>query len=114
MKPDRSTSFLLIAVVTTAGLVTMSVLGKMPTYHAAPFFLVPVTWAIFSLRRLLNIQPWHYALVCSALLLHMSGAFGFYQQSPLPFSFDILVHYWFAVVLTLALNRLLEGNFPLR
>src|SRR5436190_6543674 len=110
---DRTAKFIAIGVVCTIGLITMAVLAKMPTYHAAPFFLVPVTWAIFALRNLLKIDPWHYALIASALLLHMSGAFGFYQQSPLPFSFDILVHYWFAVVLTLALNRVLEGNFPL-
>jgi uncharacterized membrane protein YjdF len=42
----------------------------------------------------------------------MSGAYGFYQKSPLPFSFDILVHYYFALVLTLAIFRLLKGNFP--
>jgi uncharacterized membrane protein YjdF len=114
MSHAKPAPFLAVALITTAGLVTMAILGNMPTYHAAPFFLVPVTWAIFALRRLLNIQPWHYALICSALLLHMSGAFGFYQHSPLPFSFDILVHYWFAVVLTLGVNRLLEGNFPLR
>jgi uncharacterized membrane protein YjdF len=111
---DRTAKFIAIGAICTIGLITMAVLARMPTYHAAPFFLVPVTWAIFALRDRLKIHPWHYALIASALLLHMSGAFGFYQHSPLPFSFDILVHYWFAVVLTLALNRVLEGNFPLR
>ena len=44
----------------------------------------------------------------------MSGAYGFYQKSPLPFSFDILVHWWFAVVITIAVYRALEGNYPLK
>jgi len=90
----------------------MAFAGKMPTYHAAPAFLIPVTWAIFFLRGRLYLLPLHDALVCSAILLHMSGAFGFYQQSPLPFSFDILVQYYFALVLSLAIFRALQGNFP--
>jgi uncharacterized membrane protein YjdF len=90
----------------------MAITATWPTYHAAPFFLIPVTWGIYLLRRKLNLAPVHYALICSAILLHMSGAYGFYQKSPLPFSFDILVHYYFALVLTLAIFRLLEGNFP--
>jgi len=69
-------------------------------------------WAIFFLRRRLHLRPWNYALVVSAILLHMSGAFGFYQHSPLPFSFDILVHYYFALVLTLAIFRVIDGSFP--
>jgi len=110
----KSTRFAVIGVIGSIGLIAMAVLARMPTYHAAPFFLVPVLWAIFALRHLLKIEPWHYALIVSAMWLHMSGAFGFYQQSPLPFSFDILVHYYFAIVLTLALHRLLSANFPLR
>jgi uncharacterized membrane protein YjdF len=61
---------------------------------------------------LLHLRPFHYALLSSAVLLHMAGAFGFYQRSPLPFSFDILVHYYFATVGTLALHAALRGNFP--
>ena len=32
---------LIIGLIATAGMVTMSVLAKIPTYHAAPFMLVP-------------------------------------------------------------------------
>jgi len=106
--------YLFIALITSAVVVAFAVFARMPTYHAAPFFLLPVIWAIYFLRRRLNLAPIHYALVCSAILLHMSGAFGFYQHSPLPFSFDILVHYYFALVLSLAIYRMLQGNFPLR
>jgi uncharacterized membrane protein YjdF len=104
--------YLLIAVFTTIAIIVMAITGKMPTYHTAPAFLIPVVWGIFFLRRRLNLAPTHYVLIYSAILLHMSGAYGFYQQSPLPFSFDILVHYYFALVLALAVFRLLEGNFP--
>jgi uncharacterized membrane protein YjdF len=106
--------YLIIAVVASAAFVVIAIFAKVPTYHAAPAFLIPVLWAIYLFRKTLHLTPLHYALVASAMLLHMIGAFGFYQQSPLPFSFDILVHYYFAMVITLALYRALAGNFPMR
>jgi uncharacterized membrane protein YjdF len=106
--------YLIIAAGMSAVLVVIAIFAKVPTYHAAPAFLVPVLWAIYFLRRKLNLRPLHYALVASAILLHMLGAFGFYQKSPLPFSFDILVHFYFALVITPALFRMLEGNFEMR
>ena len=110
----NTAAFILIGILGTIVIAALAIVARVPTYHAAPFMLVPVVWGIFALRRLLKITPVHYALIVSAILLHMSGAFGFYQQSPLPFSFDILVHYYFALVLTVALYRVLEKNFPLR
>ena len=111
---DKRAAFLGIGAIASIALIVIAVLAKIPTYHAAPLFLVPVVWIIFALRRRLKIAPIHYALLCSGILLHMVGAFGWYQQSPLPFSFDIAVHYWFAVVITLAMYRVLQENFPLR
>ena len=104
---------LIIAVIGTIAILTMAILAKVPTYRFAPVFLVPSLWAIFLLRRRLNLAPVHYALITSAILLHMLGSFGFYQRWPLPISFDIVVHYWFAVVITLSLYQVLKGNYPL-
>jgi len=103
---------LIIAVVTSIGLIAFAIVARVPTYHTAPAFLLPVTWAIYLLRRRLNLSAVHYALLCSALLLHMSGALGFYQNSPFPISFDIVVHYYFALCITLVLYRALAANYP--
>jgi uncharacterized membrane protein YjdF len=107
-------SHLLIAAVTSVAIIVIAVVAKVPTYRVAPAFLLPAVWALYVLRRRLNLRPIHFALLASALLLHMLGAFGFYQQWPGPFSFDILVHYWFALVVTLAVHRTLVGNWWLR
>ena len=41
------------------------------------------------------------------------GAYGFYQHSPLPFSWDILVHYYFAIPGALILHGALSHHFPM-
>lgn len=104
----------MVASLTSIALIGMAVLATQPTYHVAPLFLIPILWAIYALRRRLNLHRLTYALFGAVLTLHMAGAFGFYQKSPLPFSFDILVHFSFALVITLMLHDLFEGNFPLR
>jgi uncharacterized membrane protein YjdF len=107
-------AYALVGGIASALMVILALVARVPTYHVAPGFLIPVLWAAFFLRRILNLHPVSYGLVASAMLLHMLGAFGYYQQSPLPFSFDILVHYYFALVLTVAIYRALEGNFSMR
>lgn len=104
----------LIAIVASIAIVAIAALAHVPTYRFAPLFLVPVVWSIYLLRHRLKLHPIHTALICSAILLHMCGAFGFYQKWPGPVSFDIVVHYWFALVVTLALHRVLDANFPLK
>jgi uncharacterized membrane protein YjdF len=47
-------------------------------------------------------------------LLHDLGAYGYYQHSPLPFSFDIAVHFYFAFAVAFAVHRVLEIHLPLR
>jgi len=106
--------YLVIAGVSTAAIVVIAIFAKDATYHVAPAFLLPLVWGVYFLRSRLNLRPVHYALLMSAVLLHMMGAFGWYQKWPGPFSFDIIVHYWFALVVTLALHRMLIGNWPLR
>jgi uncharacterized membrane protein YjdF len=103
---------LLIALVTSVVVIGFAIFAKMPTYHTAPVFLVPAIWAIYFLRHKLHLRPVPYALVALAILLHMSGAFGFYQQSPFPISFDIVVHYYFAFAITLVLHAFLSGAYP--
>lgn len=107
-------SLLLIAGITSVAMIVMAVFATVPTYHVAPAFLIPVIWIVYFLRKHLDLLPLHYALFASAMLLHMSGAFGFYQKWPLPLSFDIVVHFWFAVVIGLMLYHTLEANFPMR
>lgn len=106
--------YLIIASVTSATIIIFAALAIKPTYRFAPAFLLPVTWVIFFLLRKLSLAPLHYAIVCSAMILHMSGAFGFYQQSPFPFSFDILVHYYFAFAITFPLHRFFATHIRLR
>src|SRR2546428_3963132 len=63
------------------------------TYRVAPLFLVPIGLAI---------------------LVHNLGAMGWYQKSPLPWSFDIYVHFYFGVVGGLLVYRMLHQSLPLR
>src|SRR5436190_14292036 len=104
---------LLIATVTTALIILIACVARVPTYHVAPLFLIPATWGFYFLRRPIFLHPVHYALVCLAILVHMIGAFGFYQESPLPFSYDIFVHFYFAFAATFAVHRFIAMRFPL-
>lgn len=91
----------------------MAIFATIPNYRlVAPAILTAVLWGMYLLRGRLNLSPLRYALFCGALLLHMLGAFGFYQRSPLPFSYDILVHSFFGVVLTLTFYHALRGIYP--
>lgn len=110
---DRRLHLLIVAIATIA-ILALAAAATVPTYRVAPVFLLPVIWAIYLLRRRLGLRPLHHALLDSAILLHMSGAVGFYQRSPFPFSFDIAVHYYFALVVTLVLHRALEVNFSMK
>src|SRR5215212_5808418 len=103
----------LIPSLTSGLIVVLALVAKIPTYHTAPIFLIPLTWLPYFMRRILNLRPSHYALFCLAILVHMIGAFGFYQNSPLPFSFDIAVHFYFAFASAFLLRHALAFNFPM-
>src|SRR5688572_25566747 len=85
--------------------------ARVPTYRINPIFLIPLAWAPYWLRRRLHLHWMHYALLIVAIVLHDLGAYGWYQNSPLPFSWDILVHYYFAVPVTLILYRAIAKSF---
>jgi uncharacterized membrane protein YjdF len=106
-------SHLVIAIVGSLAVVALAAVTRVPTYRVAPAFLIPAVWALFFLRRRLHLRPLHYALIVSAIVLHMLGALGYYQGWPLPVSFDVVVHYWFALVVALAIHHLLAAGYPL-
>jgi uncharacterized membrane protein YjdF len=84
------------------------------TYRVAPLFLVPIVWLPYLFRGSLRLHPLHYVLFIVAILLHNLGAMGWYLKGPLPFSFDILVHFYFGVVGGLLVYRMLQQSLPLR
>jgi uncharacterized membrane protein YjdF len=98
--------------------IAIAFVARVPTYRTAPLFLVPVVWAVYFLRRRLNLHWFHYLLFVSAMLLHNLGAFGYYQDSPFrfpgrgPISFDIVVHGYFGFVATFLFFRTLEKHVP--
>ena len=89
----------------------ISATARVPTYRINPVFLIPLAWTPYWLRRRLHLHWMHYALLIVAMVLHDLGAYGWYQDSPLPFSWDILVHYYFAVPVTLILYRAIAKGF---
>jgi uncharacterized membrane protein YjdF len=105
-----------VGVIGSLGLLAFAVFATKPgsTYRAAPFFLIPLLWLVYLLRRPLHLHPLHYACFAVALLLHNLGALGWYQKSPLPGSFDVYVHFYFGVVGGLLVYRLLQQTLPLR
>lgn len=100
----------LTACLFSAAFVVNAYYAKLPGYKVAPIFLIPILWAGYFLRRKLHLHPLHYLLFAIALLLHDLGAYGFYQQSPLPHSYDIYVHSYFGFVGALILHRTLTHH----
>lgn len=111
-RPDHDRPLLMIAIVASALFVVISITARIPTYRINFLFLVPTVFAIYWLRRRLHLHPLHLALLVLAILLHDVGAYGFYQNSPVPISWDIVVHYYFAIPVTLILYRALASHFP--
>jgi uncharacterized membrane protein YjdF len=103
-----------VAVLFSIAFVIIAIFAKLPTYRVSPFFLIPIMWAVYLLRRKLHLHPLHYFLFGTAMLLHDLGAFGFYQRSFFGLSFDIYVHYYFAFVGTFMVFRAFEYHMGLR
>lgn len=108
---------LLIAIATTAAMILLAVVAKVPTYRVAPAFLIPILWGVYFARRVLNLRPLHFGLFAIALLLHNLGALGWYQKWPVGdrfpgFSYDILVHFYFAFAGAFVLFRAMAHNVP--
>ena len=103
----------LTAFLGSVAAVVLAFYSKVPTYRFAPLFLIPVIWAPYFLRHRFALHPFHFLLYVIAVLLHNLGSLGWYQKSPLPFSWDILVHYYFGLVGMLLIHRALELKLPL-
>ncbi len=109
----RSTPHLWIAIIGSVIIIVNAIAARVPTYHISPVFLVPLLWLGYLLRERLAITPLTYAAYFVAILLHDLGAYGFYQNSPLGFSWDILVHYFFAIPAALIFRGALAAHFPM-
>ena len=110
VRTDRT--HLAIAIVGTVAMLVIAATARVPTYRVSPVFLVPLLWAGFLLRRRLAMGLVAYAMYAAALLLHDLGAYGLYQRSVLGLSFDIYVHFYFAVAGATVLRGALAHHFP--
>src|ERR1051325_1235101 len=72
-----------IATIATVLMLVLAWVSRIATYRVAPVFLIPLLWGIYFARRKLDLHPVHYTLFALAILLHMLGALGYYQNSPL-------------------------------
>ena len=111
-RPRRDTLLMSIATAASVLFVLISATAKVPTYRINPVFLIPLMWLPYVFRRRLHLHAGVYALFGLAILFHDLGAYGFYQHSPLPWSYDIYVHYYFAIPVTMILFFALAGSFP--
>ena len=113
---ENKSRLLWIGAIGTVAVLAFGLFVAKPgsTYRVAPLFLVPLVWLPYLMRRWLRLHPLHYGLFILAILLHNLGAVGWYQKSPLPLSFDIVVHFYFGVVGGLLVYRLLRQSLPLR
>lgn len=103
-----------VASAATAGFVAFAVTAPSGSnYRYAAYFLIPLTWAVYFLRRRVALHPLHFTLFAAALLLHNLRALGYYQKRILWFTFDNYVHTYFGFVGGLMIYRLLERRFPL-
>jgi len=68
------------------------------TYRYSFLFLGAAVWAGYAVRRQLLLHPFHFALLCSGLLLHNLGVFGYYRREFFGLQFDTYVHFYFGFV----------------
>ena len=109
---DRNDAIILaLWCVASVVFLIVSATARVPTYRINVIFLIPLAGVPYWLRGRLHLHWLHYALLIVAILLHDLGAYGWYQRSPLPFSWDILVHYYFAIPVTLILHRAIVTNY---
>jgi uncharacterized membrane protein YjdF len=102
------------AVVATAVLISLSILAQPGSnYRYAAFFLVPVVWVAYLLRRKAHLHPWHFLLFVAGVILHDLGTFGFYQRKFAGIWFDNYVHCYFGLVGGLILLRFFRRGWRL-
>jgi uncharacterized membrane protein YjdF len=88
---------LVVAGLASVLIIAIALTAKLPGYRLSPLFLLPVVWLAYGFRERLALSVPLFALFSGAVLLHDLGAYGFYQDSPVPFSWDILVHFVFGL-----------------
>jgi uncharacterized membrane protein YjdF len=103
----------LIAITGTVALIVIALTARVETYRVSAIFLVPLLWMGYALRERLAMGAATYAAFLVAILLHDMGAYGWYQNSPLPFSWDIFVHFYFAIPGALIIRGALRHHFPM-
>ena len=59
-------SYLMIAIIGSAGIVVMAIVASVHTYRFAPALLLPVLWFLYLARLRLNLHPLHYAPATSS------------------------------------------------
>ena len=95
-----------IGAVTTLVMIGLSFTAPPgSTYRYSFLFLVGMVWATYAVRRKLLLHPLHFALLCSALLLHNLGVFGYYRREFFGLQFDTYVHFYFGFVCTFVLSH---------
>ncbi len=103
---------LLIAIIGSIAIIMIAITARVDAYHVSPIFLVPLLWIGYVLRERFAISVTAYVAFLGAILLHDMGAYGWYQSSPLPFAWDILVHFYFAIPAALIIRGALRHHFP--
>ena len=107
-------TYLLVGAVASAFFVVAAMLTKIPGYRVAPLFLLPALWGVYLLRHRLHVHPFHFGVYAAALVLHDLGAFGMYGRGVFGVSFDVYVHFLFAVAVAFILHRALRRNVRLK
>jgi uncharacterized membrane protein YjdF len=106
--------FLIIASITSALFLLITFTAHGPaTYRFAIFFLGPMLWWVYWMRRKFALHPGHFAMFAIALLFHNLGAYGLYRTSWKGIEFDGYVHYYFGIAGGIVLARALGYNFAL-
>jgi uncharacterized membrane protein YjdF len=111
--PQRDRPLVIVGIIVSIAIIVIAATAKVPTYRVNPVFLIPLAWIPYYFRRGLRLTFWPYLLFGIAILFHDLGAYGCYQQSPFPFSFDIAVHFYFAIPVVVILYFALAGHFPM-
>jgi len=111
-RPRRDMLLMAIASAASVLFLLISATAKVATYRVNPVFLIPLMWLPYLLRHKLHLHAIVYAMYAVAILFHDLGAYGFYQHSPFPWSYDIYVHYYFAIPVTMMLFFAIAANVP--
>ena len=115
LRSSESRVFAAVAVGATLAVVAFGLRAPPGSnYNMAPFFLVPLVWGVYLLRRKLHLHPAHFVLFAVCVLMHNLGAFGYYQRRFGGLPYDAYVHFTFGLLGGLVAQRLLSGTIALR